>query len=113
MAQYFIERAVYGLILRHQNDGAAAGFERGADVAQRAEIVLHMLHHVEANHGIELRAEFRKIRRVAQVALADAEIGAPPKAHAQAGQMLGIDIARHIGSSPARQMLGHVADTAS
>src|ERR1022692_5024220 len=51
--QHFVERAVSLLILRHQDDGAPAWLQRREDIAQRPQVVLHMLHHVEADHAIE------------------------------------------------------------
>ena len=51
--QHLVERAVGVLVLRHQDDGAPARLQRREDIAQRPQIVLHVLHHVEADHAIE------------------------------------------------------------
>ena len=56
------------------------GFSAREDIAQRPQIVLHVLHHVEADHGVEPAAQVLEILRSRQVALADLDrFGRPRK----------------------------------
>jgi hypothetical protein len=97
--------------LWNQNNGASPGSQGGSDVAQRGEIIFDVLHHVEADHGIELAPEGGEIRAATEIAVTDLHSGAAAKPDALAGEVLVVDVGGDVVFAAAGELLGHIADT--
>src|SRR5215470_17313567 len=110
MSKYFIECAVNTLILRHEDDRSPTGRQCRTDVAKCEEVVLYVLHYVQADYGVELPAQFCEVLAEAKIAFANLQVGTPAKSHPLTRHVLLIDIARDVEVPSAGELPGHVAD---
>jgi hypothetical protein len=109
MAESLVKRSIDALSLRHQNDGAAAGFECRVDIAEGAEIVLNVLDDIEAHDGIQLLFEPLEVGRIGRVHPFHFQCLAVGEAVFQAFEMFVVDVGGDVPLSPGNQLSREVA----
>ena len=113
MAQHLVERAEDLRPLRHQHDGPAPRGQHRPDVAQRADVIVYMLDHVEADHRVEAALGARKGLATGHVGERDVEVGAVGGQPLQRLQVERVDVRGDVlvaRDQPAGQVAGARAD---
>ncbi len=108
MAERFVERAVDGLSFGDQDDGPAAGFECGMDVAEGTEVILDVFDDVEADDGIELLLHPLEVRRIGRVHPLHLQRLAVGETVLEPLQMLTVDIGGDIALPSGDQLPGEI-----
>ena len=92
MAQRRVERPEKRLIVRHQNDEAAAFGQDGIQALERSQIVFHVFENVQKNDGVDAPDELRQVVLAFNVAPAHLDVGAIAESVSQALNVLEVYI---------------------
>src|SRR5665213_723350 len=101
MADLPVDGAISGWIVRDQQNQPPARLEQGSHGSERRGVILKMFEHIEADHGIELPLERKKMFRVRCVERPDPHGRAVPEPVPEAVEILTFDIGCNV-ERPAR-----------